>query len=174
MEIQFHLSQLMYHGICMMVHVTWLSLLELISWYLFMYSSLCNSFEDQAPLDEIYGQCSDELQWLDLTIIKYCINYAGLTHCHMCDAMIACWGLSLQQTGGCKVRMEPTNLRIFSFANLIPLKSYLLQFSVWCNIKCTCRDGIASMICIQFYNHQFVIVWMNAKPYFCQVTSKSH
>ena len=35
--------------------VTWQELLELLSWYPVMWSSLCKSSEDRAPVDFIYG-----------------------------------------------------------------------------------------------------------------------
>ena len=38
-----------------MWHVSWQPLLEQLSWYPVMLSSLCNSFEDRAPIDFIYG-----------------------------------------------------------------------------------------------------------------------
>ena len=38
-----------------MGHFTWQPLLGLLSWYPVMLSSLCNSFDDRAPVDEIYG-----------------------------------------------------------------------------------------------------------------------
>ena len=53
-----------------MGHVTWQPLLVLLSWYPTMLSSLCNSFEDGAPVDGIYGcPISNELQWLELGIV---------------------------------------------------------------------------------------------------------
>ena len=47
-------------------HVVWQPLLWQLSWYPVMLSSLRNSFEDQAHVDEIYG--CQWLQWFDLKI----------------------------------------------------------------------------------------------------------
>ena len=52
-----------------MGHVTRQPLLVVLTWYPIMWSSLCNSFEDWAPVDFIYvcAQSSYELHWFDLT-----------------------------------------------------------------------------------------------------------
>ena len=48
-------------------HVTRQPSLWLFSWSLVIQTSLCNSFENQATIDEIYGcQSSNKLQWLEL------------------------------------------------------------------------------------------------------------
>ena len=60
-----------------MGHVTWWPLLEPLSWYPLMLSSLCNSFEDQAPIDEMGAQTSNELQWLNLTHCGLMTAYGG-------------------------------------------------------------------------------------------------
>ena len=40
-----------------------------LDWYPVMYSSLCNSFKDRAPVDFILGAwCWDQLHWFDLKI----------------------------------------------------------------------------------------------------------
>ena len=44
-----------------------LSLLGLLSWYPFIYSSVCNSFEDRPPVDLIYGW--PILKWVAVTWI---------------------------------------------------------------------------------------------------------
>ena len=43
----------------------WWPLLVLLTWYLFIKSSQCNSFEDQVPVDEIYGYLI--FKWVALT-----------------------------------------------------------------------------------------------------------
>ena len=39
-----------------MKHIAWQSLVGLVHWYPIIWSSLCNSFDDRAPVDEIHKQ----------------------------------------------------------------------------------------------------------------------
>ena len=122
-------SKILFPGIR---HIAWWRLLGLFSWYLFMLSSVCNSLNDRATVDEIYrrriftwiGQQWPP-QWLAIAPLIIIIVYNVKLH----------WGMWIRRSHDCDKKCQQSVFKIQSIYITFHIVSFHFELKKYFTIK---------------------------------------